>query len=437
LTENGQPENASQIQNEEHQHDATAKRTVLVDSSGSFFTSTYGMPVEILGGTLYATILNATIEVQLDKDDDSVTCWQPTGSNFNAQITGTVLATVGGTVSVDNFPSGFTNTISGTVNATILGGQLNTTITNTLNATSYQGTDPWITEPSSTFTTSLTATEKSLNVNAYQADDPWNVLGTMSVTGSVSSTITNTLNATAYQGTDPWITGFTTSLSSSFSATQEALNVNILAGDIEVSTVSATILGGTLSVDNFPSGFTNTVTGTVSSTILGGTVTASQGTSPWIINGTITGTVLATVTGTVSVDNFPSTQAVSGTVSNTVLGGTLTNITSTLKATVYQGTDPWNVTANDGAGSLGSTEGTFVVTTASGTKLYSATTDRAGFFVQNQGANDVYFGFTSSVSTTGNYFAKLTSGESADWAFTNTIYTIAATANSTISHGGV
>ena len=403
MTVNGQSEGNATILNEEHQHDATAKRTLLVDTKGDPYVASGG------GG------------------------------------------------------------ISSTVSATILGGTV----------TASQGTSPWSVRQESTFVSSLSATEEAINISIKEG------------------TITGTLNASVYQGTSPWVNEFTNSLSSSISSTQSALNVSVLAGDIEVSTLSATILGGTLSVDNFPSGFTNTITGTVGSTILGGTVTASQGTSPWIteptssfvasitateeamninayqaddpwsvlgtmsvtgsvsstitntlnatvyqgtspwiINGTMTGTVLATVTGTVSVDNFPSTQAVSGTVSNTVLGGTLDNITSTLKATVYQGTDPWNVTANDGAGVLGGTEGAFVVTTASPTILYSATTDRAGFFVQNQGDNDVYFGFTNSLSITSNYFAKLTSGESATFAFTNTIYTIASTANSTISHGG-
>ena len=95
-----------------------------------------------------------------------------------------------------------------------------------------------------------------------------------------------------------------------------------------------------------------------------------------------------------------------------------------------------HVLASDGAGSLGSTEGTFVVTTATPTILYSATTDRAGFFVQNLGDNDIYLGFTNALTTTSNLFAKLTSGESGDWSFTNTIYVIASTANSTLSHGG-
>jgi len=137
---NGQQENDSRIQNEEHNHTATAKRIVLVDSAGAYITGTHGIPVNILGGTMYATILNATISVELDKDDDSVTVWQPTASNLKAQVSGNVSATVTGsatitgTVSIDNYPSGFTNTISGTVSATIL---------NTVNATAYQGTDPW------------------------------------------------------------------------------------------------------------------------------------------------------------------------------------------------------------------------------------------------------------------------------------------------------
>ena len=130
MTENGQPENDSKIQNEEHEHDATAKRVILTNLNGTLIGTTEPLPVNLLGATL-----TASVSVELDKDDDSVTVWSPTAANNKSEVTGTV--------SVDNFPSGFTNTISGTVSATILGGTL-TNITSTLKATAYQGTDPWI-----------------------------------------------------------------------------------------------------------------------------------------------------------------------------------------------------------------------------------------------------------------------------------------------------
>lgn len=78
-----------------------------------------------------------------------------------------------------------------------------------------------------------------------------------------------------------------------------------------------------------------------------GTVTATQGTTPWIVTGTIAldtftltalenisvqNNVTATITGTVAVSNFPTTS------------------------TVYQGTDPWRITGTVDIGSLGEVE---------------------------------------------------------------------------------
>jgi hypothetical protein len=74
-----------------------------------------------------------------------------------------------------------------------------------------------------------------------------------------------------------------------------------------------------------------------------GTVTALQGTDPWTVDGTVElgATTLssleninATVSGTVSVDNFPETQTVDG------------NVGVTGNVNVTQGTDPWVVSGN-------------------------------------------------------------------------------------------
>jgi len=68
-----------------------------------------------------------------------------------------------------------------------------------------------------------------------------------------------------------------------------SLNVN---GVVDIGNLPATQpVSGTVSIDNFPT-----------------SQGATQGTVPWIIDGT------ATVSGSVSVDNFPATQTVSGTV---------------------------------------------------------------------------------------------------------------------------
>ncbi len=213
MTVNGQPENDSQIQNEEHEHDALAKRTMLVDSAGNYITSTNTLPV--------SASFTGSLSVNLDKDGDSVTVWQPTASNLKTEVTGTVsvdsmpaisvgtvsidnfpstqaingtvsVTILGGTTSIDNFPSGFTNTISGTVSVDNLlstvsvdnlpstqaiSGEISATILSTVNATILGGT----------ISNLLAGT-----VNAT-------VLG-----GNLNATVTNTVNSTAYQGTTPW-----------------------------------------------------------------------------------------------------------------------------------------------------------------------------------------------------------------------------------------
>jgi hypothetical protein len=82
-----------------------------------------------------------------------------------------------------------------------------------------------------------------------------------------------------------------------------------------------------------------------------GTVTALQGTDPWTVDGTVElgATTLsaleninATVSGTVSVDNFPETQTVDG------------NVGITGDVNVTQGTDPWVVSGNVNATIVGS-----------------------------------------------------------------------------------
>ena len=54
MTANGQPENASKIQNEEHEHGITAKRVTLVDSSGNYLTGTNALPVGFVLGVANA-----------------------------------------------------------------------------------------------------------------------------------------------------------------------------------------------------------------------------------------------------------------------------------------------------------------------------------------------------------------------------------------------
>lgn len=90
-----------------------------------------------------------------------------------------------------------------------------------------------------------------------------------------------------------------------------------------------------------------------------GIVTATQGTTPWVITGTVAldqttlnsleyitvqNNVTATITGTVSVSNFPTSL----TITNTSFA--ITNFPTT--STVYQGTNPWTITGTVNIGTL-------------------------------------------------------------------------------------
>lgn len=84
---------------------------------------------------------------------------------------------------------------------------------------------------------------------------------------------------------------------------------------------------------------------------VGGTVTATQGTVPWVVSGTVSlnsttvyqGTDPWTVYGTVEVNNFPTSFEVTNNVTATITGTVaVSNFPTT--STVYQGTSPWVVT---------------------------------------------------------------------------------------------
>lgn len=88
---------------------------------------------------------------------------------------------------------------------------------------------------------------------------------------------------------------------------------------------------------------------------VGGTVTATQGTVPWVVTGTVEvsnfpttstvyqGTTPWVVTGTVAVSNFPTTSTVYQGTNPWVITGTVA-VSNTV--TVNQGTSPWIVNGN-------------------------------------------------------------------------------------------
>ena len=88
----------------------------------------------------------------------------------------------------------------------------------------------------------------------------------------------------------------------------------------------------------------------ISGTVEISSATVYQGTDPWNITGSVSVTELPPITGTVEVSNFPLVQEITGTVIVTQ-GTDPWNITGTVfvenfTSTVYQGTDPWVVTGN-------------------------------------------------------------------------------------------
>src|SRR6185295_11482477 len=127
------------------------------------------------------------------------------------------------------------------------------------------------------------------------------------------------------------------------------VSVTLTSGSIEIGTVDQ----GTAGTDPWVVDVTNTVNTIVTNfpatQAVSGTVTALQGTSPWVISGTVTAPPTGTqdvniistipvpvtdnggsltIDGTVAVSNFPATQPVSGTV------------------TANQGTSPWVVSGS-------------------------------------------------------------------------------------------
>lgn len=140
---------------------------------------------------------------------------------------------------------------------------------------------------------------------------------------------------------------------------------------------------GTVSVSNFPA--SQQVTQGTSPWVVSGTVAANQGTSPWVVSGTVAATQSGSwtvgvnnfpatqpVSGTVAVSNFPATQPVSGTVtanqgtSPWVVSGTVNSAQSgAWTVTANQGTSPWVVSGTVNVGNTVTVTGS-VTTTATG-----------------------------------------------------------------------
>lgn len=248
---------------------------------------------------------------------------------------------VSGTVNVGNFPTN--QNISGSV-------------------VGYQGTNPWIITgsvqasltPAANQSVSGTVGSSIIGLTPVAVTNTPSVSGTVNV-GNLPTTQNVSGSVVGFQGTSPWI--ITGSVQGSFTA---AANQSVSG------TVGASIIGLTpVAVTNTPS-----VSGTVNvgnlptTQNVSGSVVGFQGTSPWIITGSIQGTAAAnqSVSGTVNVGNLPTNQNVSGSV------------------VAFQGTSPWIITGSV-QGSFTAAANQSVSGTVGASIIGSVPTTQAGIWI--------------------------------------------------------
>lgn len=172
--------------------------------------------------------------------------------------------------------SGFVQPVSGTV-------------------TALQGTSPWVV--SGTITTSpdvnihdsaglsLGSTAGALNTfitNATLAvtqSGVWSVGRTWDLNFATDQVDITGSSVTALQGTSPWV------ISGTVAATQSGAWTTGRTWDLSFAADQVDATGSSVSVSNFPA--TQSVTQGTSPWVVSGTVTANQGTSPWVVSGTV------------------------------------------------------------------------------------------------------------------------------------------------------
>jgi hypothetical protein len=162
-------------------------------------------------------------------------------------------------------------------------------------------------------------------------------------------------------------------------------------------------VNGNVGVNNFPTTYpvtgtfwqaTQPVSGSVSISNFPATTAVTQGTSPWVVSGTVdvgTFTGDVTVSGTVDVGNFPATQTVSGTVD-------VGNFPATFGVT--QGTDPWVISGTVDVGTFTgdvTVSGTVDVGNFPATQTVDGTVD-VGNFPATQAVTGTFWPDTQPVS---------------------------------------
>ena len=239
------------------------------------------------------------------------------GGAWTVAITGTV----GVTQSTSPWVISGTVSVSGTVAVT-------------------QSTSPWVVSVSNTVTVTGT-------VAVTQSTSPWVVSGT--VTANQGGTWT------VQQGSPPWAINLTQYLGVAASPTNP-VDVQIDFGGVKIDPRQIRTLTTSDQVTVFQGTSPWVISGTVS---VSGTVAVTQSTSPWVVSGTVAATQSGTwtvqqgsppwsvtVSGTVAVTQSTSPWVVSGTVS---ISGTVAVTQSTSPwvvsgtVAVTQSTSPWVV----------------------------------------------------------------------------------------------
>jgi hypothetical protein len=336
-----------------------------VDGSGVTqpVSGTFWQTTQPISGTVTANAGTGNFNVvqasgaNLHVDVDNFPATQPISgtiavSNFPATqpISGTVAATQSGTWNLNN--------ISGTITLpTGAATAANQTTANTSLATIAANTPP-LGQTTEAGSVPVTIASNQSAIPVTITGDTFDVVANIAEWGGVATSLGQTVMASSVpvtiasnQSALP-VTGTFWQTTQPISGTVTA---NAGAGTFTVGQATGTNLHTV--VDNFPA-----------TQPISGTVTATQGTSPWVISGTVaanagtgnftvvqpTGTSLHTVvdnfpaTQVVSVSNFPSIQPISGTVTSTqgtspwVISGTVGATQSgSWTITSLQGTTPW------------------------------------------------------------------------------------------------
>ena len=395
--------------------------------SGTVGSSVVGhAPVVIVGGSVATATTNSSVMLLNGSNViGSVTAlqgtnpWIVTGSvqgsfspSGNQSVSGTVGASVIGTVPVTQSGTFITSLVSTVPSSVLVGasiiGLTPVAISGTPNVNAagsvvaFQGTNPWVTTGSVQGTVSVLGT-----VPVTQSTSPWiitgsvqgafspsgnqsvsgtvgaSVIGTVPVTqsGTVITSLVSTIPSSVLVGasiiglTPVNVTNFPTTqnISGSVAAWLQSTNASVItvgtaAPNQSVSgTVGASAIG-TVPTTQSGTWITSLVSTVPSSVLVGasiigltpvtisgtpnvntaGSVVAFQGTSPWIVTGSVQTTV-EVGNSSVQVLNFPTTQNVSGSVAAFQAGTQITSLVSTVPSSVIFGASifglaPVNVT---------------------------------------------------------------------------------------------